>query len=90
MVFKRLKKRIELEKEKLRLEDQVMRFMKKVTLLQEEQPKLAYRFLCQATNTYHNKLGYTPEIDPVFDLHFRSFIEMYPPKVTRKPNPALV
>jgi len=68
-----------------RLEDKVMRFMKKVSLLQEEQPKLAYRFLQQATKLYHNKLGsYIPEIDSEFNQRFLSFFEMYP--LTRNPK----
>jgi len=76
-----------------RLEDKIMRFMRKVNLLQEEQPKLAYRFLQQAAKLYHQEFnGLLPndDNDRKYNRVFLSFIEMYPPKITRESNPALV
>ena len=82
MIFKYIKKRIEREKEKMRLEDRVVRFMRKVSELKDEQPKLAYRYLIQAANIYHDRLGgYVPEIDSEFNLHFNHFMNSYPPTV---------
>jgi hypothetical protein len=66
-------------KKRLVLEDKIMRFMGKVELLQGENPKLAYRFLNQATRLYHEKLGgYSFEIDQEFSRIFNGFFDKYP------------
>ncbi len=90
MVFQAVRKKIKQEKEKQILEDRVVRFMRKVSELQEEQPKLANRYLKQATKIYHGELGsYVPKIDSEFNKHFLSFIKMYPSTVKYNLNPQL-
>ncbi len=67
-------------KEKRLLEDKVIRFMTKVKSLQETNPKLAFRYLTQATRLYHEKLRYKKIIDEKFNDIFLSFVSKYTPE----------
>ena len=91
--FENFKRELEREKEKLRLEDKIMRFVRKVSELQEEQPKLAHRYLIQATKLYHGEFnGLLPNRgnDKEYNKIFISFFNAYPPKIIRESNPALI
>ncbi len=93
MVFKYIRKQIEKEKEKQRLEDKIMRFMRKVSLHQEEQPKLARRYFTQATRLRDQEFKLMlPNFDNEmeFDKIFLSFIKKYPFKLSYELNPELV
>jgi len=88
-----MRKQIEKEKEKQRLEDKIMRFMRKVSLHQEEQPKLANRYLTQAMNLRDKEFKLMlPNFDNEmeFDKIFLSFIKRYPTKMSYELHPELV
>jgi len=80
-------------KRKAELEEKIMRFARKVSELQEEQPKLAHRYLIQATKLYHQEFnGLLPneDYDREYNKIFLSFFDAYSPKITHEPHPKLV